>query len=886
MLKLLLRGFAARRNAKRLRRHWGVVRAVNALEEERKARSDAELRADTERFRQRLADGETLDGLLPEAFANVREASRRTLGMRHFDVQLIGGAVLHQGDIAEMATGEGKTLVATLALYLNALAGRGAHLVTMNDYLAERDAEWMRPIYEFLGLSVGVVLPGQPHVERAAAYGADISYGTNNEFGFDYLRDNMVYDADDRVQREPHFAIVDEVDSILIDEARTPLIISGASEDSSALYQRMVRLPPLLRRGEEDDEGAHYIVDEKQRQVELTEPGHRYTEDWLIRERLIDGRGSLYAAENLELLHHVLAALRAYALYRLDDAYIVSNDEVLLIDEHTGRTMPGRRLSEGLHQALEAKEGLPIQSESQTLASTTFQNYFRLYDKLAGMTGTAATEAPEFQQIYGLGVTVVPTDKPLRRVDADDLVFLSAEEKWEAVVEDIAECVERGAPVLVGTTSIEASEHVAGLLRAAGVEYQVLNAKQHRREADIVAQAGAPGAVTIATNMAGRGTDIILGGNVEAAIAKIEDCTEEQSRRMREEWRRDHQRVIEAGGLHLIGTERHESRRIDNQLRGRAGRQGDPGLARFYLSMDDNLMRIFLSDRVKNFMRGLGLGHGEVIEHRMVSNAIEKAQRRVEARNFEMRKQLLEYDDIANMQRKVVYAQRDELLHVSDIGEAIADIREELLDQALAVAAPPHTLPEQWDMEELARALRLIWNYHLPEDFRFDDSEALRRRLSETLREIYAEKRESLGAETLASVERQVMMQVLDMFWKRHLTSLEHLRQGIHLRAYAQRNPKEEYKREAFEMFQSMLDAIKREVTRLLWHLQSEQLQDAAQPMRAAAPRVDAPPPAAPPAGGGRAAALATDVEVDAKVGRNSPCPCGSGRKYKHCHGA
>ncbi len=737
MFAPLLKKLFGSKNEREVKRMLKAVQAVNALEEQMLSLSDEQLRSKTEEFKARLEKGETLDQILPEAFAVCREAGKRVMGMRHFDVQLIGGMTLHEGRIAEMRTGEGKTLVATLAVYLNALAGKGVHVVTVNDYLARRDANWMRPLYEFLGLTVGIVTPFQPPEEKRAAYAADITYGTNNEFGFDYLRDNMAFSLQEKNQRELNFAVIDEVDSILIDEARTPLIISGQAEDSSKLYQQINQLIPRLKQHIEEEEGVvtqegHFSIDEKTRQVELNEQGHQYIEELLTAAGLLAEGESLYSAHNLGLLTHVYAGLRAHKLFHRNVEYIVQNNQVLLIDEHTGRTMPGRRLSEGLHQAIEAKEGLQIQPESQTLASTTFQNYFRLYKKLAGMTGTADTEAFEFQQIYNLPVVVIPTNKPLARKDFNDLVYLTQEEKFAAIIADIKECREQGRPVLVGTATIETSEYVSRLLEKEGIEHKVLNAKHHDKEAEIIAQAGRPGAVTIATNMAGRGTDILLGGNWEVEVAALENPTEEQVAQIKADWQKRHQQVLEAGGLHVIASERHESRRIDNQLRGRAGRQGDPGSSRFYLSLEDSLMRIFASDRVKNFMKALGMESGEAIEHRMVTNAIEKAQRKVEGRNFDMRKQLLEYDDVANEQRKVIYHMRNSLLAADEIGQTIAEFRQEVLDASISAHIPPQSLPEQWDIPGLEAVLYSDFGARLPIQQWLDEDEKL---YEETLRE-------------------------------------------------------------------------------------------------------------------------------------------------------
>lgn len=910
MFAPLLKKLFGSKNDREVKRMTKAVQAINALEEKMVALSDEQLRAKTEEFKARIAQGESLDRLLPEAFAVAREAGKRVMGMRHFDVQLIGGMTLHEGKIAEMRTGEGKTLVGTLAVYLNALSGKGVHVVTVNDYLARRDANWMRPLYEFLGLSVGVVTPFQDPADKRAAYAADITYGTNNEFGFDYLRDNMAFSLEDKFQRELNFAVVDEVDSILIDEARTPLIISGPAEDSSRLYLQMNQLIPRLKRQVEAEEGAeaqdgHYSIDEKSRQVELTEQGHQFIEDMLTQAGLLAEGESLYSAHNLGLLTHVYAALRAHTLFHRNVEYIVQNGQVVLIDEHTGRTMPGRRLSEGLHQAIEAKEGVQIQAESQTLASTTFQNYFRLYGKLAGMTGTADTEAFEFRQIYGLDVVVIPTNKPVARKDFNDLVYLTQEEKYAAIIADVKECRTQGRPVLVGTASIESSEYVSRLLQQEGIEHKVLNAKYHDKEAEIIAQAGRPGAVTIATNMAGRGTDILLGGNWEVEVAALETPAEEQIARIKAEWQTRHQQVIEAGGLHVIASERHESRRIDNQLRGRAGRQGDPGSSRFYLSLEDNLMRIFASDRVKNFMKALGMQSGEAIEHRMVTNAIEKAQRKVEGRNFDIRKQLLEFDDVANEQRKVIYHMRNGLLAAADVGDTIAEFRAEVLARAIDAHIPPQSLPEQWDVAGLERALQADFGIQLPVQQWLDEDdklyeETLRERILAELVRAYAEKEELAGAEALRTFEKQILLRVLDDLWKEHLSTMDHLRHGIHLRGYAQKNPKQEYKRESFALFQELLESIKRDAIRVLSHVQvrrddpaeeeerlrreAEALAARMQFQHAAAPGLDDAPADADDAAE-PAAAAPQPVRQEPKVGRNEPCPCGSGKKYKHCHG-
>ena len=907
MFAPLLKKLFGSKNEREVKRMLKTVQAVNAFEEQMLALSDEQLRAKTDEFKARLAKGETLDQLLPEAFAVAREAGKRVMGMRHFDVQLIGGMTLHEGKIAEMRTGEGKTLVATLAVYLNALEGKGVHVVTVNDYLARRDANWMRPLYEFLGMSVGIVTPFMPPEEKREAYAADITYGTNNEFGFDYLRDNMAFSLEDKFQRELNFAVIDEVDSILIDEARTPLIISGQAEDSSRLYTEINKLIPRLKLHVEEEEGVvtqegHYKLDEKARQVELNEAGHQFVEEMLTEVGLLAEGESLYSAHNLGLLTHVYSGLRAHKLFNRNVEYIVQNNQVLLIDEHTGRTMPGRRLSEGLHQAIGAKEGLPIQAESQTLASTTFQNYFRLYNKLSGMTGTADTEAFEFHQIFGLAVIVIPTNRVMARKDFNDLVYLTQEEKYAAIITDIKECMALGRPILVGTATIESSEYVSKLLEKEGIEHKVLNAKFHEKEAEIIAQAGRPGALTIATNMAGRGTDILLGGNWEVEVAALENPSPEQIAQIKADWQKRHQQVIEAGGLHVIASERHESRRIDNQLRGRSGRQGDPGSSRFYLSLEDSLMRIFASDRVKNFMKALGMQPGEAIEHRMVSNAIEKAQRKVEGRNFDMRKQLLEYDDVANEQRKVIYHMRNNLLSASDIGETIADFRREVLDNTINEYIAPQSLPEQWDIAGLEEALYTSFNLRLPIQQWLDDDhklyeETLRARILEELVNAYNEKENEASAEALRTFEKQILLRVLDDLWKDHLSTMDHLRHGIHLRGYAQKNPKQEYKRESFTLFQELLESIKRDTIRVLSHVQVRREDPAEEEARlrreaeALAERMQfqhaeasalAQPEAAEE---GDVAVAAAPVRTEQKIGRNEPCPCGSGKKYKHCHG-
>ena len=914
MFAPLLKKLFGSKNEREVKRMLKTVQVVNAFEEQMVALTDEQLRAKTEEFKARIAKGETLDQLLPEAFAVCREAGKRVMGMRHFDVQLIGGMTLHEGMIAEMRTGEGKTLVATLGVYLNALSGKGVHVVTVNDYLARRDANWMRPLYEFLGLTVGVVTPFQPPQEKREAYAADITYGTNNEFGFDYLRDNMAFSMEEKFQRELNFAVIDEVDSILIDEARTPLIISGQAEDSSKLYTEINKLIPRLEQHIEEVEGevtkaGHYTIDEKTRQVELNEAGHQFVEEMLTQIGLLAEGESLYSAHNLGLLTHVYAALRAHKLFHRNVEYIVEDGQVLLVDEHTGRTMPGRRLSEGLHQAIEAKEGLNIQAESQTLASTTFQNYFRLYNKLSGMTGTADTEAFEFHQIYGLSVMVIPPNKPLARKDYNDLVFLTADEKYAAIVADIKDCMAKGRPVLVGTATIETSEHMSNLLNKEGIEHKVLNAKFHEKEAEIIAQAGRPGALTIATNMAGRGTDILLGGNWEVEVASLENPTPEQIAQIKADWQKRHQQVLESGGLHVIASERHESRRIDNQLRGRAGRQGDAGSSRFYLSLEDSLMRIFASDRVKNFMKALGMQSGEAIEHRMVTNAIEKAQRKVEGRNFDIRKQLLEFDDVNNEQRKVIYHMRNTLLAADNIGETIADFRKDVLDSTISAHIAPQSLPEQWDVTGLEAAIESGFGVKLPIQQWLDEDdhlyeETLREKLLSELIAAYNEKEEQAGAEALRTFEKQIVLRVLDDLWKDHLSTMDHLRHGIHLRGYAQKNPKQEYKRESFNLFSELLDSIKRDSIRVLSHVQvrredpveeearlrqeAEELASRMQFQHAEAPGLDQPDALAQVLEGADVDEVTTandPVRNEQKLGRNELCYCGSGKKFKHCHG-
>ncbi|MDH5256595.1 MAG: preprotein translocase subunit SecA [Gammaproteobacteria bacterium] len=903
--KVLSKVFGSR-NQRELKRLNKRVLEINSFEEAISQLSDDELCAKTVEFRQRLADGATLDSLIPEAFAVVREAGKRAMNMRHFDVQLVGGMVLNEGRIAEMRTGEGKTLVATLAVYLNALPAKGVHVITVNDYLAERDSAWMAKLYGFLGLTTGVILSGQSSDEKRAAYACDITYGTNNEYGFDYLRDNMAFRTEDRVQRGLHYAVVDEVDSILIDEARTPLIISGAVEGNIDLYTQINKLIPSLEKqepfvdGEEEGPGD-YSVDEKSKQVFLTDAGHEKCEELLYEKGLLTEGESLYDPQNISLMHHLNAALRANVLFQRDVDYIVANDEIVIVDEFTGRTMSGRRWSDGLHQAVEAKEGVTIQQENQTMASITFQNFFRLYDKLAGMTGTADTEAFEFQQIYSLEVTVIPTNKPVLRDDMGDLVYLTEREKYNAIVEDILDCQKRKQPVLVGTASIETSELLASILQERKIKFEVLNAKQHAREADIIANAGAAGSVTIATNMAGRGTDIVLGGNLESKLAKLPDsATEADREKLINEWQKLHQDVLDFGGLHVIGTERHESRRIDNQLRGRSGRQGDPGSTRFYLSLEDNLMRIFASERVAGLMQKLGMEDGEAIEHPWVSKAIENAQRKVEGRNFDIRKQLLEYDDVANEQRKVIYEQRDELMDTDDVSETIRNIRADVLNEMISTYIPPQTIEEQWDVSGLERALdndfgqKLEIQKWLDED---DDlhEEPLRNRIIEIFERDYQEKEDRVGVENMRHFEKAVMLQVVDNLWKEHLAAMDYLRQGIHLRGYAQKNPKQEYKREAFELFMRMLGRVKHETIEIVSRIQVAMEEDVrrVEEQRQNAPEMQFEHESAgslledaPQANHDVDEALqAPFVRDGKKVGRNEPCPCGSGKKYKQCHG-
>lgn len=903
MISRLLKAVFGSRNDRLVKQYAQVVHKINGLENEIAALSDVDLKGKTEGFKQRYAQGESLDDLLPEAFAVVREASKRVLQMRHFDVQLIGGIVLHNGKIAEMRTGEGKTLVATLPAYLNALAGKGVHVVTVNDYLAKRDAEWMGQIYRFLGLTVGINLSQMQSAEKQTAYAADITYGTNNEFGFDYLRDNMVFQPTERTQRPLNYAIVDEVDSILIDEARTPLIISGQAEDTNDLYVRMNELAPKLTRQEKEDASGDYLVDEKAHQVLLSEAGYEHAERILNRAGLLPAGGSLYDAANINLMHHLQAALRAHTLFHLDQHYVVQDGEIIIVDEFTGRLMPGRRWSDGLHQAVEAKEGVEIQKENQTLASITFQNYFRMYNKLSGMTGTADTEAFEFQHIYGLETVVVPTHRNMVRQDRMDQVYRTAKEKAQAIINDIRACYEKGQPVLVGTTSIESSEFLSSLLEKEKLPHQVLNAKQHAREAEIVVQAGRPKMITIATNMAGRGTDIVLGGSIEPEIQKIRNdekldqpSKNSQIEQLRSQWQVVHEQVIASGGLHIIGTERHESRRIDNQLRGRSGRQGDPGSSRFFLSMEDSLLRIFASDRVSAIMERLNMPEGEPIEHTWVTRAIEHAQRKVEARNFDIRKQLLEYDDVANDQRKVIYQQRNELLETSDISETIQAMLTGVATEYVSIYVPAGSVEEQWDISSLEKTLLAELQVHISikewlEKESDLDEESLHSRIQSMVLEQYQKRVSLIGPDVMHHFERAVMLQSLDTHWREHLAALDHLRQGIHLRGYAQKNPKQEYKKEAFELFSDMLERIKQEVTRVVMTVQIRSQADV-QAVESSSPKLANV--RYHHANYDDATATAEDdeqsktqpfVRVAGKVGRNDVCPCGSGKKYKHCHG-
>ena len=900
MFKKIVASFLGSRNQRLLKQMQRQIDKINGLESGMQALSDADLKGKTAEFKQRIADGASLDSLLPEAFAVVREAALRTLGMRHFDVQLVGGIVLNSGKIAEMRTGEGKTLTETLPAYLNALSGQGVHIITVNDYLASRDADWMRPVFEFLGMQVGVIYANQEHTLKQAAYACDITYGTNNEFGFDYLRDNMAFSKDEKVQGELNFAIVDEVDSILIDEARTPLIISGAAEDSSEQYRKINKLVPQLKRKLGEEDSGDYELDEKTKQVHITEEGHQKLEELLATEGMLQEGKSLYDLTNISLMHHVSAALRAHAAFHKDVDYIVQNNEVVIVDEHTGRTMSGRRWSDGLHQAIEAKEGVKIQNENVTMASITFQNYFRIYNKLSGMTGTADTEAFEFQSIYGLEVVIIPTNKPMVRDDRADQIYLTTDEKFNAIIEDVKERREKGQPTLVGTASIEASEYLDKLMTKANIPHSVLNAKFHEKEAEIISQAGRPGAVTIATNMAGRGTDIVLGGNVEAEIAALDNPSEAEKEQLRSEWKQRHTAVLAAGGLHIVGSERHESRRIDNQLRGRSGRQGDSGSSRFYLSLEDNLMRIFASDRMAGLMKRLGMKQGESIEHKWVSKAVENAQRKVEGHNFDIRKQLLEYDDVANDQRRVVYAQREELMNAEDVSETINKIIASVTDSMFTSYIPNDSLEEQWDVPGLEKHLSENYLLHLPiaswlEQEDELDADAIKQRVTDAIRKAYTDKEAQVGPEAMRHFEKAMMLQSLDTHWREHLASMDHLRQGIGLRGYAQKNPKQEYKREAFLMFSDMLQGIKEEVVSNLLRAQfmaEDDIEALEQQQRQAAatnlqfnhaPAEDVLE--APVAENNRHDINEPFIRIEQKVGRNEPCPCGSGNKYKHCHG-
>ncbi|MCE0723862.1 MULTISPECIES: preprotein translocase subunit SecA [Legionella] len=895
MLNTLIKKMFGSRNERTLRRMEKAVVAINAFESQMQALTDAELAAKTQHFKARFAEGESLDELLAEAFATVREVSVRTLGMRHFDVQLIGGMVLHEGNIAEMRTGEGKTLVATLPAYLNAITGRGVHVVTVNDYLAKRDSQWMSPIFEFLGLTVGVIFPDMSHTAKQEAYRCDIVYGTNNEYGFDYLRDNMAFSLEDKVQRELNFAIVDEVDSILIDEARTPLIISGAAEDSSELYIKINSLIPHLKKQEEEGGEGDYTVDEKQKQAHLTDAGHQHIEELLVKAKLLDHGDSLYHASNIMLMHHVNAALKAHAMFHRDVDYIVKDGQVIIVDEHTGRTMPGRRWSEGLHQAVEAKEGASIQNENQTLASITFQNFFRMYNKLSGMTGTADTEAYELQQIYNLDVVVIPTNKPMVRKDEADLVYLTQKDKFQAVIADIRECTARKQPVLVGTVSIEASEFLSQLLKKENIKHQVLNAKFHEKEAQIIAEAGRPGAVTIATNMAGRGTDIVLGGSLSADLAQLgEDARPEEIEAAKQLWQKRHDEVIAAGGLRIIGSERHESRRIDNQLRGRSGRQGDVGSSRFYLSLEDNLMRIFASERVASMMRRLGMKPGEPIEHSLVTKAIENAQRKLEGHHFDVRKQLLDYDNVANDQRQVIYTQRASIMEMTDTEEMINMMREEVISNLVDSYIPPQSLEDQWDPKSLSDILADEFKLKAPvlewiEEDHHIQPEQIKEKILDLAARKYDEKVKQAGRTTMSQFEKSVVLQTLDNQWREHLAVMDQLRQGIHLRGYAQKDPKQEYKKEAFTLFTTMLDNLKYDVVRLVSsvEIQTEEDVNAVEEQR----RADQVSKMSLQHGNyadenDEEASTQTYRRQEKKIGRNDPCPCGSGKKYKACHGS
>ena len=904
MLNRALTSLFGSRNERVLRQLSKSVGRINAFEPEFEKLSDEGLRAKTTEFKQRIADGDSLDKLLPEAFAVVREGAKRVLGMRHYDVQLVGGMVLHMGKIAEMRTGEGKTLVATAPVYLNALEGKGTHVVTVNDYLAKRDAAQMGKLYNFLGLTVGVVWPGMEHADKFAAYAADITYGTNNEFGFDYLRDNMALSKEQRVQRALNYAIVDEVDSILIDEARTPLIISGPAEESQDLYIAVNKIVPRMTRQAVEDGSGDYWVDEKQKQVHLSEEGMQHAEELLLQVKVIDDESSLYDARNLAIVHHLNAALRANAIYQRDVDYIVRDGEVIIVDEFTGRTLAGRRWSDGLHQAVEAKEGVPIQRENQTLATVTFQNLFRMYKKLAGMTGTADTEAYEFQQIYGLEVVVIPTHKPMIRLDNSDMVFLSQEVKYKAVIEDIRDCHKRGQPVLVGTASIDVSELLSNLLTKEKIPHEVLNAKQHEREAHIVAQAGMPGSVTIATNMAGRGTDIVLGGSLEAALAALpEDASETDRARVKSEWKKRHEQVIAAGGLHIVGTERHESRRIDNQLRGRSGRQGDPGSSRFYLSLQDNLLRIFGGEGLVRWMKRFGMKEDEALEDRMISRQIEKAQRKVEQHNFDIRKNLLEYDDVANDQRKVIYRQRDELLEGDDVSATVTDIRDDVVDGVVRRYVPADSIDEQWDIIGLERELESEFGMSASikpwmEQQHEADANTVMDHVRSLFNDLFQAKEKQVGPETMRQLEKHIMLSVVDNAWKEHLASMDYMRQGIYLRGYAQQDPKQAFKRESFTLFQQMLGRIKSEVTQMLARIRIRSEEEVAAmeaEQQRIAERLQRQMQASgggAPAGGVLGLEAVEQVAISQepastgpKVGRNDPCPCGSGKKYKHCHG-
>lgn len=896
MVKNILKKIIGSRNSRLIKRMRLEAVRINDFEASLSEFTDDALRAKTDEFRERLQSGEALDELLPESFAVVREAAKRTLGMRLFDVQLIGGITLHEGKISEMRTGEGKTLVATMPAYLNALSGKGVHVVTVNDYLARRDAEWMGKVYNFLGMTVGVIVSDQDPDEKRKAYASDITYGTNNEYGFDYLRDNMAFRPEERFQRGLNYAIIDEVDSILIDEARTPLIISGPAEESTDLYVKINTIIPKLEKQESEEAEGDYTVDEKAKQAYLTDSGHEKVESLLLKAGMLDQGSNLYDAANIALMHHINAALRAHVLYQREVDYIVQNDAVVIIDEFTGRMMAGRRWSEGLHQAIEAKENVSIQNENQTLASITFQNYFRLYDKLSGMTGTADTEAFEFQHIYGLEVVVIPTHMLMVRNDYTDQIYRTLAEKDNAILQDIIDCHKRGQPVLVGTISIESSEHLARLLKKNNVPHEVLNAKQHEREAHIITQAGRTGAVTLATNMAGRGTDIVLGGNLEALLAEVGEDSAKQEK-IRQKWQQRHQQVLDTGGLHVIGTERHESRRIDNQLRGRSGRQGDPGSSRFYLSLEDNLMRIFGSDRIGTMMQKLGMQEGESIEHPWVSKAIENAQRKVEGRNFDIRKQLLEYDDVANEQRKVVYQQRNELMETETIGQSVQSLRAEVVNGIIDQYIPPQSLEEQWDVPGLESASEAEFAINAPiqEWLQNDDTlheDTLREKILTIIEDAHKEKTEAIGQEVMEHLEQAVMLQTLDRQWKDHLAGMDFLRQGIHLRGYAQKNPKEEYKREAFALFSEMLDRIKHDIITTLAQVQVQDDEDVAALERQRAPasmdfvHPDLHAPMETEDEGGEGYITHQPIVRDKpKIGRNQPCPCGSGKKYKHCHG-